>query len=101
MLLTVQERMVLPSLLPVEGNFLTLKILRELREALSFNEAEMKEFGVEQEGTQVRWDAAKAKEKDITIGDTMKGVVVTALKKLDSDGKLRNEHLTLFEKFVE
>ena len=34
--LSVYERLVLLNILPKEGNFITLKIIRQLREDLSF-----------------------------------------------------------------
>lgn len=101
MLLKFQERLVLPSLLPAEGTFLTLKMVRVLREELTPSDAEWKDFEIKHNGSQVTWNEAKAKEKDVEINDIMKGIIVEALKKLDSDGKLTTQHLTLYEKFVE
>jgi hypothetical protein len=42
--LTILERVKLLELLPPQGDLLTLKILRKLRESLSFSEAELKTF---------------------------------------------------------
>uniref|UniRef100_A0A6M3KFQ2 Uncharacterized protein n=1 Tax=viral metagenome TaxID=1070528 RepID=A0A6M3KFQ2_9ZZZZ len=46
MKLNIMERVKLLETLPAEGDLLTLKILRKLRESLSFSEAELKTFGV-------------------------------------------------------
>lgn len=43
--LNIMERVKLLETLPPEGDILTLKILRKLRETLSFNEEELKLFG--------------------------------------------------------
>lgn len=43
--LTILERIKLLEVLPKEGDLLTLKILRKLRESLSFSEDELKTFG--------------------------------------------------------
>ena len=47
--LTTVERLKLLEVLPSEGDILTLKILRKLRETLSFNEEELKEIGARNE----------------------------------------------------
>jgi len=43
--LTILERIKLLEVLPPQGDLLTLKILRKLRETLSFSEEELKSFG--------------------------------------------------------
>ena len=49
MKLTLVERFKLLELLPTQENILTLKIVRKLRETLSFNEEELKLMGVKYE----------------------------------------------------
>jgi len=99
--LTVKERLVLLNLLPNEGNFLTLKLMRKLREALSFDEEELKRLNVVQNGDRVSWDITVDIRKDIAVGDVMTDVIVKDLKGKDKDGKLTEDHITLYEKFVE
>ena len=45
MKLTISERLMLLGVLPKEENFLSLKIIRDLKSALSFTEKETKKFG--------------------------------------------------------
>jgi len=101
--LTVLERLVLQGLLPKEGNYATLKLLRKAREALSFDDLENKRLMFIQDGEQIRWDEEESKKivKDIEIGEMMTIEVNKALKKLNEEGKLRDEHITLYEKFIE
>ena len=99
--LTVKERLVLLNLLPNEGNFLTLRLMRKLREALSFDEEELKRLNVVQNGDRVSWDITVDIRKDIAVGDVMTDVIVKDLKGKDKDGKLTEDHITLYEKFVE
>ena len=101
--LTVLERLVLQSLLPKEGNYTTLKLLRVCREALSFDDLENKRLEFFQDGDQVRWNetAGKTIVKNIEIGEVMTLEIVASLKKLEEEKKLRDEHFTLYEKFVE
>ena len=47
MLLGVVERIGLLQILPKQGDFLTLRIIHELRQSLSFTEEETAEFGLE------------------------------------------------------
>ena len=49
MKLTIFERTRLLGILPPQGDILTLKILRKLRESLSFSEEELKTFSVSYE----------------------------------------------------
>ena len=98
--LQVGERLVLLSLLPQEGDFTTLKIVRGLREDLSFNEEEHKTYNFREEDNFVFWDKEKDTPKDVPIGEKATDIIVDALKKLNEAKKLRDEHFNLYEKFV-
>ena len=100
--LNIGERLMILELLPKEGNFVTLKIVRDLQGALSFTEKELKEFGMTFEGTNVKWIPEKSKEtKELEIGEKAEDIIVDALKKLDEDKKLKPNHFGLYELFVE
>ena len=102
MQLTVIERIGLLSILPEHGNFITLKIIRQLREALSFTEDEIKVLEIKQDGNQVVWNPAVNPEgTNIPVGEKATDVIVDSLKKLNEENKLTAQHLTLYEKFVE
>ena len=103
--LSVSERYALLAALPAEGSFTTLKIVRKLRESLSFSEAEVKEFQLNEEpqpggGFRITWSPTAA-EKDINIGEKASDIVSETLKKLDQEGKLTDREYSLYEKFVE
>ena len=56
MLLTLQERFAVLSILPAEANFATLRIMHDLRTVLAPTETELAEFEIENmEGGGVRW----------------------------------------------
>ena len=99
--LTVLERLIMLNLLPKEANFLNLKLMRKLRESLSFSEFELKRLNFTQENDQVKWDVDTDLVKDVIVGETMLNMISEILKKMNDDGKLTNEHFTLYEKFVE
>jgi len=101
MLLKVLDRVTLLGILPEQGDYLTLKIVRKLREALSFDEAELALLKIVQEGNQMKWDAEADEGKDIEIGEKATDVVVGCLKKLNDEKKLTQQHYSLYEKFVE
>lgn len=106
MRLNIPERIALLNILPVEGNIVTLKIVRDLQNDLAFSEKEIKRFKMKNTrtssgGASVLWDSDFTDEtKEIEIGEVAKGIIVDALKTLDERKKLRMEMLTLYEKFV-
>ena len=100
MLLTVRERLILQSILPQEGDFLTLKVLRKLQEDLSFTEEEHKLYKFVQSENQVTWDDKMEQGKEIEIGKKANDIIVLALSKLNDQKKLRMEHYDLYARFV-
>lgn len=100
--LNLYERVVVMSLLPKEGNFITLKIIRDLQMELAPSEEEAAIAGLED----LPGGGVKAKnwflvvEKEIVFGDIALGLVVSALKKLDETEKLLNDHFSIYEKFI-
>lgn len=100
--LTILERLVLLNILPKEGDFTTIKLLRKLRENLSFDEEEHKALNFVQDGDQVTWDveAAAGLVRRVQIGEKQSDIVHDALKKLNDEKKLSEQHLSLYEKFV-
>lgn len=97
--LSVVERLILMNLLPNEGTYINLKLVRVAREELSFSDEEVKLLQFVQDGEQVKWNMEANILKDVTLGEVVTIMVVDSLKKLDGEGKLKNEHFTLFEKF--
>jgi len=118
------------NILPKEGDFITLKLVRKLREALSFNEKEIAEINFKNHwrcpkcekvelsaesikcqecgihmilAGQVTWDEEKAINvvKDVHMGKAMHNLCASTLKKLSDEGKLTEQHMSIYEKFVE
>ena len=104
MILSVHDRLMILSLLPKEGNFTNLKLIRKAREALSFDEAEHLALNVREveEGAERRmiWDNA-VPDKDISLGEVVTQIIVKELKTLDEKGKLTADHMNIYEKFIE
>lgn len=127
MKLLVPERIILQGILPKEGDFITLKLVRKLREALSFSEEEIKLLGFTYEfscpkckqvifspaplncgtcnvamvvGGNIRWKQENDPSKDVYMGSKAKELCVSALKELDQKKKLTEQFMELFEKFI-
>ena len=130
MKLTIMERITLLEILPKEGDFTTLKLVRKLRESLSLSEQEIEQIGLLNywqcpkchkgdsskimpkcpdcdsfmiPTNQVTWDDVKAGDliKDVHLGNTMMTLCVDTLKKIDTEKKLTQRHYSLYEKFIE
>ena len=128
--LKVFERIILLNILPEHGDFVTLKLVRKMRETLSFSEKEIeqidfvnhwqcprcKKAGVSasvmqcpdcevymKPSGQVTWNDKKAANviKDVKLGGAMTKMCSDALQRLCDEEKLGEEHFTLYEKFVE
>jgi hypothetical protein len=99
MKLSVSDRIRLLGVLPDKGNILTLKIVHTLRGDLSFSEKELKDWEITTTEGMIKWNA-KAKEKEVKVGDAAKEVIVTALKALDEKSELTPGDIGLWDKFV-
>ena len=101
MKLSIAERINVLGVLPAEGNIITLRIVNELRDNLSFREKEIADSQITQtEDGRITWDPTAAKDKDVQIGDAARDVIKAALKKLDEDKKLTPALVPIWDKFV-
>lgn len=98
--LAVVERLVLLNNLPEKGNVATLKIVRTLRENLSFDEEEHAKLNFRQEDDMLQWDTTDH-IKDIEFGPKANSLIIEMLEKLDKEEKLDVSSLALYERFVE
>lgn len=99
--LNALERIIVLSLLPKETNYANWKIINDLKNQLAFSEKELSklELREDENGNAVaNWPAVE--EKEITFGEITEKIVMDALKKLDSEKRLLQEHLSVYEKFV-
>ena len=99
MKLSVIERITLMQILPKEGSHITFKILIELKSALSFNEKEIREFGMTEGDGRLHWK--KSVDKEIPIGEKATDIIVSTLKKLDETHKLSEQTNHLYGRFIE
>ena len=98
------DRLVCLALLPAEGSFATLKIIRELQMELAPTEIESKLTGLKDDlltggvSATLGWD--KVEPKEIEFGEIGKSIVVKALKELNDAEKLQQQHFNLYNWFV-
>lgn len=97
--LTVLERLMLLNVLPKEADFLSLKTLRSLREALSEAlAADVDAKNLTRENDQFHWKTEVVKEIEIT--PRARQIIYDRLKELDKQKKLTDNHFSLCEKFL-
>ena len=100
MLLNAFERITLLQILPGEGDIATLLIVKELADNLGFTEEEHKLLGIQvtPEGG-MRWDGGIDREYD--FGPRTTTLIVDVLEKADKSKKLSEDHLHVYELFME
>jgi hypothetical protein len=114
MLLKVRDRLLLGKILPIESDFQTLKILRDLKSNLSFDEKEFEELQFKKEGEvyndngidyvvpigSIYWNNQFDVLKEIEIGKVAFDIIVSRLKELNSAKKLNDELFDLYLTFI-
>lgn len=97
--LTVGDRIVLLSVLPTAGTFLTMKVVRQLRDSLEFSETELAECGLKQNGQHFEWQHDRV--VDIPIGEVARGIVADALRSMPEWEVVTDRQYALYRYFVE
>jgi hypothetical protein len=100
MILSVYDRLLLLNVLPKEGDITALKIVRKLKDELSFSEDEHSALQFKHEDGNILWKEEADISKEIEIGEKANDVIVDALRKLNKAKKLTEAHLDLYERFV-
>lgn len=101
MKLNVAERIALIQVLPKEGDFVTLKVLRDLQDKIGFSEKDHKKFKIVRTGDQMTWGNEGMKEVEIEMGEKAIEIIKESLTGLDKEKTLRPEHVSLYEKFIQ
>jgi hypothetical protein len=99
--LDVWERLRLLYSLPEKGDFVTLKIVRKMREDLSFSEGEIADLQFRKDGDRMMWNPNATVRKEFQFGPKATEIIVEALKELSEAKALDAQLLILFEKFVD
>lgn len=98
--MNVGERLTAMTMLPQEGSFVTIQIVRDLSKKLGITAEEYKEFEIKEDNGKVFWNAKGNEDREIELADVEITMLKDALKKLDDANKLTQQHFSLYEKFV-
>ena len=101
--LSLAERLSLGSVLPKEGDIITVRVLLKLREEVFLASEEIEKYDVKASSDgSVAWNAEGAKFSRQYVWDSVKvGFVKKVLEDLNAQHKLRLDLLPLYEYFVE
>lgn len=95
------ERLVMLSIMPREGNFVTLRMMRDIVARVGFSAKELTEFGIEElPDGRVRWVQDVPTDRPFTFDEAEVNLIKKALKKMDEDEKLNVDSVSLYEKFM-
>lgn len=97
MKLDVLERLMLPGVLPQQGNYVEQTVCRGIMKVVPLSEEEIERFGFVSDGEQHKWKSSE--EVKIDLSDVAVALIKKALKKMDDEGTLTLQYLTLYEKF--
>ena len=99
--LSVLERIGLLNILPTEENYLTYKLVRDLKTELSFSDKDFKELKIiTTQDQKVRWDEKADKGKSVEVPDVIVALVKVKLESLEKEKKINDQNAPLYEKFV-
>ena len=101
MKLNIGERLLCLELMPKEGNYITLKLVKQVIDELTFDETEIKSAKIHQsEDGRITWDQKHDPNKDVTINDIVVDMIHKSLIERDKNSKLTSQYMTLYDKFV-
>lgn len=101
--LNLPNRFAVLGIMPAEGNILTIRTVKGVKNKMIPTEAEQKDFGIETlDDGRIKWNAVKgAALKAFQLSDAEFGMVASELRKLEQGNKLKEEQLDIFEIFAE
>jgi hypothetical protein len=104
--LSVLDRLMVLNVLPAENDFTTIKLLRNLKDAIGFNEEESKALNFRQQDvgdgkTKTQWNPGVVADKEFELGERTIMIITEQLKKLNEQKKLTESHIGIYEKVVE
>lgn len=98
--LNIPERIVLLGVLPKEGSFLTLKIIRDSQSIIAPSAEEIVNFDIRQVDEKVTWNEKGLEEVEFDFNQPVVDLVSKQLVELEKSNRLSMNHFSLYEKFV-
>ena len=99
--LSVLERLMFMGVMPTTGSVLDLRVSQDLRQRVGFDAKEQTEFEMTSGDGNVNWNNEKAVEKEFEFELKEVELVRDALKKLNDSEQMTDNHVSLWDKFME
>ena len=83
---SVADRIFLLNLdtLPNTGSFLKMRVLRDFMNELQFKPEEIEKWEIKEETGKILWNAEKAKNIDVSVSETLLGMIIEARDKSEN-----------------
>ena len=94
MKLQIRDRVIIDSILPVEGNYVDLVTYRDIRKNIELNKDEVGTIKIN--GNMQHFEDSSEKSFKFTSAEKIK--ILDAFEKLSKEGKLHTSHLDTYEK---
>ena len=101
MVLSVKDRILILNILPQKSDIVTLRVVRELGETISFTETDIEKYKIKTHNDIHTWDITVDQDAEFKIGQAALGIIVSELKKLSDNKELTMDMIDLYKKFVE
>lgn len=88
MLLTVKDRLMIINMLPSEGSLSDMTEIYDLVRELRIEDAEKDYINYREENGSIKWDANKAKEKEVNLTSVQKRILNDVINKLDKNNQI-------------
>ena len=97
--LTIKERVILPGILPSQGDKLTMIMCRSIIQKAEFTPQEIKKFEMTSTGEAVTWGkSGNVASFPFDISDAESMILKDAAKELDTAKRITQHNLSLIEK---
>lgn len=97
--LNIGERLALLSVIPKEGNFVTVRVIKNLISKLALTDTEIQYCEVSEKDGNVQWNSNGNLYTDFLFELVELDIIKKTLKELDSTNKLNVDTFSLYEKF--
>ena len=97
--LNVGDRLMVISVLPKEGDFVTIRMIRGLIAKLGLSAEEITDFEIKSEEGNVMWNSKGSVVLDFEFHEAEIDLIKKSLKRLEEDKKLTQDTFTVYEKF--
>ena len=97
--LGARQRLDVRNILPVEGSYKEMKTTKAIHTKLTFNETEVTQWSIKQEGSQVSWNEEAVRDVEFTFSTEEVSLISKQLDRLDQAGKITIQHAELYDTF--